>query len=640
MKFSNDFKAEILKILIYKKKNQPSKNECLKKLEYAAGILNLISNNIDEESAQFGYEIINNIQIYLKEVKFIALDKLIIKISQKFFIPKLFDLIKNEYDPEIVAGICYVKYNKMSIVDERIYQVYNKLEGHVKERFLKTFNSFIKPINIMENKDMVISNAEIKIEKIEDLIGDSKAWNCFTHYLNNINSDDRINRILTLFNNNRILKARESIINLEKICNINLRPILYNLLSLTHFLSLEYHEAVSYIDKSINYISEIKSSENYSNIEFNLNCKFLIEKYAEIPTISSKLRIAINITTIKKDLENKMVMKTLYKTGLDKLCLFSNTYYNPLQIEERFTKLTNKFVEFSVLYIYIVSDSLYVYDGRVHKIVQDWSIYRIVFEEIMSENIKILKMKPITPEDNNIWWKRRYELDLKLKSLVQRIAKIFSKLRLSKRIVLVIDEELANFPWESVFDRPAVRILARNLFTDYSTRNIDRVFYLLDPANNLQNTRLLISNYFNSSRIQKCFKKFSGVIGRSLDARDDKVLGNSDLFMYFGHGTGRKHFQIPNPNPEMLFLFGCSSCRLLTVKNFKSNGFILNSIESCKIVIGNLWDVTDKDLDRLTIEFLEKFVEGTPIIDASYNSKKVCKLKYLNSAALVIYGII
>lgn len=62
-------------------------------------------------------------------------------------------------------------------------------------------------------------------------------------------------------------------------------------------------------------------------------------------------------------------------------------------------------------------------------------------------------------------------------------------------------------------------------------------------------------------------------------------------------------------------------------------------------VVGNLWDVTDKDLDRYTRSCLEKFglfgemTNTMPLPQAIAAAREACSLRYLNGAAPVVWGI-
>jgi separase len=71
-------------------------------------------------------------------------------------------------------------------------------------------------------------------------------------------------------------------------------------------------------------------------------------------------------------------------------------------------------------------------------------------------------------------------------------------------------------------------------------------------------------------------------------------------------------------------------------------------------LVANLWDVTDKDIDKLCQAVLNKMslngpdienqsVKGakqlTSLVSAVAQSRDCCKLKYLTGAAPVVYGI-
>lgn len=66
-------------------------------------------------------------------------------------------------------------------------------------------------------------------------------------------------------------------------------------------------------------------------------------------------------------------------------------------------------------------------------------------------------------------------------------------------------------------------------------------------------------------------------------------------------------------------------------------------------LVANLWDVTDRDIDkftqgvfdqlRLRREAIGQGGVGTSVVTAVARSREVCKLKYLTGAAPVVYGI-
>lgn len=68
-------------------------------------------------------------------------------------------------------------------------------------------------------------------------------------------------------------------------------------------------------------------------------------------------------------------------------------------------------------------------------------------------------------------------------------------------------------------------------------------------------------------------------------------------------------------------------------------------------LVANLWDVTDKDIDKFSQSVFDKLSlnsmkekrsgnnKSTSIVAAVAQSRDSCKLKYLTGAAPVVYGI-
>lgn len=60
------------------------------------------------------------------------------------------------------------------------------------------------------------------------------------------------------------------------------------------------------------------------------------------------------------------------------------------------------------------------------------------------------------------------------------------------------------------------------------------------------------------------------------------------------------------------------------------------------LVLGNLWDVTDRDIDRFTKALLESWLSagsGAPLLDHMGPSRRATHLKHLIGAAPVVYGL-
>ena len=105
-------------------------------------------------------------------------------------------------------------------------------------------------------------------------------------------------------------------------------------------------------------------------------------------------------------------------------------------------------------------------------------------------------------------------------------------------------------------------------------------------------------------------------------------------------------------------LWGCSSGELRDMGDFDRIGTPNNyMIAGCPTLVANLWDVTDRDIDKFALsvvdkmnirpKVVEKWAKGKKkvgdgkisIAAALAQSRDSCRLEYLNGAAVVVYGI-
>ena len=145
---------------------------------------------------------------------------------------------------------------------------------------------------------------------------------------------------------------------------------------------------------------------------------------------------------------------------------------------------------------------------------------------------------------------------------------------------------------------------------------------------------------------------------------------------YFGHGGGEQYVRshrIRNlPTCAATMLWGCSSGALRDLGDFDRTGTPYNYMLAgwydsllemiapflttifSPTLVANLWDVTDKDIDKLCHSVLSKMSlngpniarqsikrtrQSTSLVSAVAESRDSCKLKYLTGAAPVVYGI-
>ena len=140
------------------------------------------------------------------------------------------------------------------------------------------------------------------------------------------------------------------------------------------------------------------------------------------------------------------------------------------------------------------------------------------------------------------------------------------------------------------------------------------------------------------------------------DSEFSSLLGSSDVFLFSGHGGGEKHWSGSaaqrlcidgkGPAPAVALLMGCSSARpygdhaapFCTPYHYLVGG--------SRIVVGTLWDVLGRELDRMTLYIIdelrgsnnvEELLENLPRIVKQSQSK--CKLKHMSAASIVMYTV-
>ena len=187
---------------------------------------------------------------------------------------------------------------------------------------------------------------------------------------------------------------------------------------------------------------------------------------------------------------------------------------------------------------------------------------------------------------------------------------------------------LPSFPF-------AVVSLLQNHGSNESSDNLPQidpssVGYVLDTDSNLSGTRGRLDPFLKSMSENNNWA-WDGVVGRppSENFMVDVLTRDRGLFVYCGHGGGEKLFSrscIENLNKlatcagsqkssrrceSCVILMGCSSAKLNSVNATKYDqcrgetmhnepeGIALSYLVSgAPCVIGNLWDVTDRDIDR------------------------------------------
>lgn len=246
--------------------------------------------------------------------------------------------------------------------------------------------------------------------------------------------------------------------------------------------------------------------------------------------------------------------------------------------------------------------------------------------------------------------------------------------------VLILDKALHAFPWESLpcmDGQPVSRLPSLGCLRDRIIRQQDDVpddapegcyvepgngSYILNPGGDLRNTQTTFEKDLQN------LKSWSGIVKREPTEDEFKeTLATKDLFLYFGHGSGAQYIRAREIRKlekcAVSFLMGCSSGALTEAGEFEPYGPAINYMHAgCAALVGTLWDVTDKDIDRFAKSAFENWglfegsqkkekgkgrkkahtapvMERVSVVEAVAKGKKACNLRYLNAAAVCVYGV-
>ncbi|TLS23353.1 uncharacterized protein PpBr36_06738 [Pyricularia pennisetigena] len=269
--------------------------------------------------------------------------------------------------------------------------------------------------------------------------------------------------------------------------------------------------------------------------------------------------------------------------------------------------------------------------------------------------------------------------------------------------VLVLDKALHVFPWESlpcmegnaVSRVPSLECLRRLLLDrkrpettteehpnlPLSGRHVSRNSgtWILNPGGDLKTTQTTFETSLASSLGKQ--SNWHGMVGRvPTESEFEEALRSRDILLYFGHGSGAQYIRgrtvrrLQGGCRAAVLLWGCSSASLAEAGDFETHGPVWNYLMAgCPAVTGTLWDVTDRDIDRLAVRVFEEWGlvgEGvfkeeaktrggkrtavasadrevapaarephTSLVQAVAKARDVCRFRYLTAAAVCVYGI-
>ncbi|KAI5187943.1 hypothetical protein NEHOM01_2460 [Nematocida homosporus] len=280
-------------------------------------------------------------------------------------------------------------------------------------------------------------------------------------------------------------------------------------------------------------------------------------------------------------------------------------------------------------------------------------------KEIGRKNREVLKRACLETTDKKKWWEDRESLD---KAIEREVVQLDTYLRrfqqkghaFANRVILVIEDVLGIFPFEmcsvlmncGITRASSLGHIMKARKKPHEVLAETDFFYVLNPEQNLPQTEERVLSFLASHLPQA-----TGIKNRIPEPMEaEKAMVKHRVFMYFGHGGGEKFFS-PKSLGQLtkdirdkrttLFLFGCSSARVFAFPKYNTHSTCISYLHNPAIeaVVGSLWDITDKDLDLVSLKLIAEIKTNPNSLPWVLNrAKHECRLKYLNGAALVLYS--
>jgi len=227
-------------------------------------------------------------------------------------------------------------------------------------------------------------------------------------------------------------------------------------------------------------------------------------------------------------------------------------------------------------------------------------------------------------------------------------------------VIMILDSDVQSLPWESLpalrqCCQPASRVPSLPylyaLWTAHAGDNDsvvssgvaqDNVFYVVNPDKSLPQTEKKLGEAF------KAWSNWEGVLGEVPQKEQlQNALQGKDAFIYAGHGSGSKYLSCEEVEKLRVgavpLLLGCSSGQLVRMGRTVDPIGVSQSylIAASPALVGFLWAVTDRDVDKWTVIFLEHWLRdgGQEELLQAVADKRENFQHFINGAALVVYGL-
>uniref|UniRef100_A0A6B2LH30 separase n=1 Tax=Arcella intermedia TaxID=1963864 RepID=A0A6B2LH30_9EUKA len=223
---------------------------------------------------------------------------------------------------------------------------------------------------------------------------------------------------------------------------------------------------------------------------------------------------------------------------------------------------------------------------------------------------------------------------------------------------MILDKHLHQIPFESfpILRNMSVTRMPSLIFTKARLElnstlkckpdvSLKRAYYIVNPDGSLEKTEQCVLPILKKLGLNR------GLVGSTPKSSVSEVFLSAlqkEILIYCGHNSGEQYVKREDiqklDHCAVSLLMGCSSLSLegsidsdFEPEGTPSNYFLAN----CTATAGNLWVVTDKDLDTVTCSLLSDWADHSnkwSLLDCVPLAREKCKLPYLNGAALIHYG--
>lgn len=662
--------------------------------------INNLLSKVTSDSINEAHKVIDKYFYLSSKFPPFTFEKCMLKMLSKVYHQEMYNKLEyliyhNEHNNKEFSNIfvpfCIIKYKYKKEIDKNIDKYINLCDSKFKNKMLKIITNSEKQEKFTYKFfyiDDCICNFRISTEN-----GDFYEFYNKKIITQN-SSEDKFIQLVNLFVEKKYIQCKKLIKDILVDVSDIQKLHIYNLLIYCYFNLGMYQESIYYIDRCLS-MSEITYNyfihykfliERFGN-SYGLYSKLFFEHEFNklLHTIKNNLNesLIFEKNLLKNDVKYILNVNDINDlnsySDLNYFCL-NNRLINNFRLENKINVLreirnleenTKNLIrnlknEFLVISIHCIQNFLYLNVNFNHIINTnlDYNLIRYKYQAILRKNRESFYEK-----NKERWWLERIKLNNEMKELMNSVN--YNLMIEKECIILILDEKTSEFPFEHTImlhKYHTYRILSSEFLqtnsfvsktygNDFYTNNDIQNKNFLDTSTNHNKISYSIFNVdfkledknFDTKNFRRDIKnnnlnilKYNFIIDNSLQNTYKRITNeftylkedNFNCICYFGHGNGNKY--LSNYKDKILFLFGCSSVKLICRDNFKKNSTILKHIKNNRIVLGCLYEVTDKDIDIFSIELLKSNGDLSKIVKKAQSKMK---LKWLNGCSIVIYGM-